>query len=154
MPKIEPIEGTSRLDIAIMIAVAGHAGQVDKVGLPYILHPLHVMLQMKTEPERVVAVLHDVLEDCPQVSISDITDRIDMTEEEVNALVALTHIKNEPYVDYLKRVLAAGKIAVNVKREDVRHNSSFARMKDLPEETRERMEKKYKIAIEMLWEER
>ena len=154
MPKIEPIEGTSRLDIAIMIAVASHAGQVDKVGLPYILHPLHVMLQMKTESERIVAVLHDVLEDCPQISLSDITDRIDMAEEEVKALVALTHLKNEPYIDYLKRILTAGKIAVNVKQEDVRHNSSFNRMNGLPSEVIERMMKKYKIALEMLWEEK
>jgi (p)ppGpp synthase/HD superfamily hydrolase len=151
MPK-HPIEGASRLDIAIMIAVAGHVDQVDKVGLPYILHPLHVMLQMKTEPERVIAVLHDVLEDCPQISLSDITDRIDITEEEIGALIALTHIKNEPYVDYLKRVLAAGKIAINVKWEDVVHNSSPRRMSGLPEETRKRMDKKYKIATEMLWE--
>ncbi|MCK9458714.1 MAG: hypothetical protein M0R80_03680 [Proteobacteria bacterium] len=154
MPRIEPVEGTSRLDIAIMIAVAGHVGQLDKVGLPYILHPLYVMLQMKTEPERVIAVLHDVLEDCPQITISDITDRIDMTEEEVSALVALTHIKNEPYVDYLKRVLAAGKIAVNVKWEDVAHNSSDCRMRGLPPETADRMRKKYAVAIDMLWEGR
>jgi len=153
MSKIEELwDGASRLDSAIILAAWAHSGQLDKVGLPYILHPLYVMLQMKTEPERVIAVLHDVLEDCPQVSISDITDRIDMTEEEVGALIALTHIKNEPYVDYIKRVLVAGKIAVDVKWEDVRHNSSFERMKDLPEETRERMDKKYKIAIEMLWE--
>jgi hypothetical protein len=152
MSKIEPPwEKVPRLDLAIIIATTSHSGQLDKVGLPYILHPLYVMLQMKTEPERVIAVLHDVLEDCPQVSISDITDRIDMTEEEIGALIALTHIKNEPYVDYLKRVLAAGKIAVNVKWEDVKHNSSFARTKDLPPETVARLEKKYKIATEMLW---
>jgi len=144
----------NRLEEAINFAVWAHRGQLDKVGLPYILHPLHVMLQMKTEPERVIAVLHDVLEDCPQVELNDIVNRINLTKEEERALVALTHIKNEPYVDYLKRVLTAGKIAVNVKWEDVRHNSSSARMKDLPEETRKRMEKKYKIAIDMLWEEK
>ena len=144
----------NRLEEAINFAVWAHRGQLDKVCLPYILHPLHVMLQMKTEPERVIAVLHDVLEDCPQVELNDIVNRINLTKEEERALVALTHIKNEPYVDYLKRVLAAGKIAVNVKWEDVRHNSSSARMKDLPEETRKRMEKKYKIAIDMLWEEK
>jgi hypothetical protein len=155
MPKIStPWKDAPRLDVAIITAVAAHSGQLDKVGLPYILHPLYVMLQMRTEPERVVAVLHDVLEDCPQVSLSDITDRIDMTEEEIGALIALTHIKNEPYVDYLKRVLAAGKIAVNVKWEDVRHNSSFERLSGLPLETIGRLEKKYKIATEMLWEGR
>lgn len=152
MPKIKlPWEDATRLDTAIVIATAAHSGQVDKVGLPYILHPLHVMLQMETEPERVIAVLHDVLEDCPWYSLSDITDRIDMTEEESKALVALTHLKNEPYRDYIKRTIAAGQIAINVKWEDIRHNSSIPRMRNLPDDVRERMEKKYEIAIDMLW---
>jgi hypothetical protein len=106
---------------------------------------------MNSESERIVAVLHDVLEDCPQVEFSDVVDRIQLTEEESKALVALTHLKNEPYKDYINRILNSNKIAVNVKWEDVRHNSSLARMKGLPDDVRERMEKKYKIATEMLF---
>lgn len=86
----------NRLEEAINFAVWAHRGQLDKVGRPYILHPLHVMLQMNTESERIIAVLHDVLEDCPQVELSDVVDRIQLTEEESKALVALTHLKNEP----------------------------------------------------------
>lgn len=52
------------LERAIEIAVKFHAGNEDKAGAPYILHPLRVMLSLETEPERIVAVLHDVVEDC------------------------------------------------------------------------------------------
>ena len=52
------------LEKAIKIAVEAHTGQVDKGGNPYILHPLRVMLSRNTEEERIVGVLHDVVEDC------------------------------------------------------------------------------------------
>ena len=52
------------LEKAIKIAVEAHTGQVDKGGNPYILHPLRVMLSLDTEEERIVGVLHDVVEDC------------------------------------------------------------------------------------------
>ena len=52
------------LEKAIKIVVEAHTGQLDKGGNPYILHPLRVMLSLKTEEERIVGVLHDVFEDC------------------------------------------------------------------------------------------
>ena len=52
------------LENAIKIAVEAHTGQVDKGGNPYILHPLRVMLSLDREEERIVGVLHDVVEDC------------------------------------------------------------------------------------------
>ena len=52
------------LEKAIKIAVEAHTGQVDKGGNPYILHPLRVMLSLNTEEERIVGVLHDLVEDC------------------------------------------------------------------------------------------
>ena len=52
------------LEKAIKIALEAHTGQVDKGGNPYILHPLRVMLSLNSEEERIVGVLHDVVEDC------------------------------------------------------------------------------------------
>lgn len=52
------------LEKAIKISVEAHTGQVDKGGNPYILHPLRVMLSLNSEVERIVGVLHDVVEDC------------------------------------------------------------------------------------------
>jgi len=56
-------ENANLLEKAIQLAVEAHRGQRDKAGQPYILHPLRVMLRMGTDGERIVAVLHDVIED-------------------------------------------------------------------------------------------
>src|SRR3546814_3452405 len=53
----------SLLDQAIILATRAHAGQIDKGGAPYILHPLRVMLGCQTEEQRIAAVLHDTYED-------------------------------------------------------------------------------------------
>lgn len=55
----------STLELAIAIAAEAHAGQSDRGGAPYILHPLGVMLRMGNDTDWIVAVLHNVLEDCP-----------------------------------------------------------------------------------------
>jgi (p)ppGpp synthase/HD superfamily hydrolase len=55
----------STLEIAISIAAQAHAGQLDKAGAPFILHPLRVMLRVDGDEERMAAVLHDVVEDSP-----------------------------------------------------------------------------------------
>src|SRR3954468_1175894 len=55
----------STLERAIVIAAEGHAGVKDKGGAPYILHPLRMMLALSSPDDRIVAVLHDVCEDCP-----------------------------------------------------------------------------------------
>ena len=61
------------LEKAIEIAARAHAGQVDKAGQPYILHPIRVMLRMGSEAERITGVLHDVIEDS-DVTLEDLRD--------------------------------------------------------------------------------
>ena len=55
----------STIERAVEIAARAHAGQVDKAGMPYLFHPLRVMLSVSTPEERMAAVLHDVVEDTP-----------------------------------------------------------------------------------------
>jgi hypothetical protein len=55
----------STLERAIAIATEAHTGQVDKAGTPYIAHPLRVIENVSTMDEKIVAALHDVVEDCP-----------------------------------------------------------------------------------------
>ena len=50
----------SKIDDVLKFAYEKHKGQFDKAGVPYILHPLHVALQMETEDEKIVALLHDI----------------------------------------------------------------------------------------------
>lgn len=61
----------STLERAIAVAARAHEGQQDKGGTAYILHPLRVMLRVQTTEQRIVAVLHDVLEDT-SMSLSDL----------------------------------------------------------------------------------
>ena len=63
------------LERAIEIAAATHAGQTDKGGAPYILHPLRVMLRVARGAQQIVAVLHDVVEDSDgKITFDDLTD--------------------------------------------------------------------------------
>ncbi|MGG1266408.1 HD domain-containing protein [Brevibacillus laterosporus] len=90
------------LEKAIVIATKAHAGQVDKGGNPYILHPLRVMLKMGTEEEMIVAVLHDVIEDT-KVNVDDLK-RAGFTESVIDAVIALTRQDGERYMDFIERM--------------------------------------------------
>lgn len=63
----------STIEKAIEIASRAHAGQVDKAGAAYVLHPLRVMLAVTTPFERMAAVLHDTVEDTA-VTITELID--------------------------------------------------------------------------------
>src|SRR5688572_13624153 len=92
----------STLERAISIAAEAHAGQVDKAGAPYILHPLRVMMAMDTDEERIVAVLHDVVEDCPRWSLS-LLEAEGFNGGLVWSIGCLTRLKHESYENYIDR---------------------------------------------------
>jgi len=110
------------LSQAIEIAVKAHDGQTDKAGLPYILHPLRLMLQAADEEEndndRIVAVLHDVVEDS-DVLFSTLTGIFSGTI--MSALDAITRREEEAYANYIERV-SRNPLATRVKVLDLRDN--------------------------------
>lgn len=108
------------LDHAIKLATDAHAGQVDKAGDPYILHPLRVMLAVSTPDERIAAVLHDVVEDT-DVTCDDLYWVHGFKSEIVLALAALTRAKGEDYLDFVQRA-KTNAIARAVKIADIRDN--------------------------------
>ena len=94
------------LDEAIRIAVDAHAGQLDKAGKPYILHPLRVMMTVEgpfLDSARKVAVLHDVVEDS-EWTLESLDAKFGLTVEEQAALRLLTHGEHEDYATYIERV--------------------------------------------------
>ena len=109
------------LTTAIMIAAEAHEGQFDKGGEPYILHPFRVMLAMKTNAERTIAVLHDVAEDF-EAGWQRIHDG-DFPDEIIEAVDALTRRKDEgeTYDDFIFRV-AENPLAIKVKLADIDDN--------------------------------
>lgn len=134
------------LERAIELACRAHAGQVDKSGEPYILHPLRVMLCFSDPQDRIVAVLHDVLEDAPKL-LSEIERLVDL--DCFKSLLALTRDSNEDYRDYIARVKENDQ-AKRIKIEDLEDNLKPKRLAKLDSATRERLKNKYWAALEQL----
>lgn len=127
------------LSDAITLATHAHRGQVDKGGAPYILHPLRIMAQMNSNEERIVAILHDVVEDSTDIDLADIAfvfgDRI------AEAVDALTKRKGESYDAYLERV-KGDELATKVKLADLKDNCDLDRLGRAPtDDDRRRLDK-------------
>lgn len=137
---------TQTLERAIAIAATAHAGQVDKGGAPYILHPLKVMLRMSTLEQRIVAVLHDVVEDCG-VSLDDLRKE-GFSDEVLSAIESVTKVAGESYEDFVDRA-AQNPIGRVVKLADLEENSDLSRIAPPSWEDLERVEK-YRRAIARL----
>lgn len=131
---------------AMKLAYRAHHGQVDKGGIPYIFHPYHLAQQMPDEYTTCVALLHDVVEDT-DVTLEDI--RKSFPTEVADAVAVMTHAKDEPYLDYIKRV-SLNPIAKIVKLADLRHNSDQTRMEGASQATLAYFQEKYRKAFEIL----
>ena len=119
------------LDAALLLAIKAHAGQKDKGGQPYILHPLRVMLSMETDDERLVALLHDVFEDSP-TPLSAL-ERQGFPQHIIDAVVALTRNDGEDYFNYIERV-GSNPLARAVKMADLADNMDITRLPRLSNE--------------------
>lgn len=126
------------LSKAIIIVTEAHLGQVDKGGEAYILHPLRVMMSLKDYEHKIVAVLHDVLED---TSLSSEDLRLEgFSEKIIDALIHLTRRKNESYEEFIERVIK-NPIATAVKLADIKDNMDLSRLENPKEEDYIRLEK-------------
>jgi (p)ppGpp synthase/HD superfamily hydrolase len=134
------------LERAIAIAAAAHEGQVDKGGAPYILHPLKVMLRVNTLEERIVAVLHDVVEDCG-ISFDDLRKE-GFSETVLTAIASVTKMSGESYEAFVERA-AQNPIGRVVKLADLEENSDLSRIAQPSWEDLERVEK-YRRAMGVL----
>jgi guanosine-3',5'-bis(diphosphate) 3'-pyrophosphohydrolase len=134
------------LALAIAIANQAHAGQLDKAGKPYISHPLTVMAQMDTLEGKIVAVLHDAIEDS-DLMIADLV-RQGFPKFITEAIAAITKLKGEQYEDYILRV-KSNAIAHKVKIADVTHNMDISRIANPTEKDFQRLEKYKKVLQEL-----
>lgn len=134
------------LDQAIAIAAQAHAGQRDRAGQPYILHPLRVMLTAKGTDAKVVAVLHDVVEDSDW-SLDRLREA-GLTEDQAAALDSVTKRRNEDYFDFVAR---AGRSVLGrlVKILDLQDNADESRIAFPNDEDRARFIK-YRKALSLL----
>jgi len=137
---------TTLLEKAIEIAVRAHAGQKQKDGSPYILHPLRLMTRMGSDADRMAAVLHDVVEDS-DVTIENLQN-VGFPKEVLEAVTLLTHEKEVSYEDYVER-LKAHPIARRVKVADLEDNSDIRRLSGIEEKDLERL-RRYHRAWQIL----
>ncbi len=126
----------STFEDALAIAVQAHRGQVDKAGEPYIMHPLRVMMRVTTPVERIVAVLHDVVEDSP-TTLDDLR-AAGFGEEIVRAVDHLSRRDGETYEDYVERA-AQDPLAHRVKLADLEDNMTITRLQTLDARAVERL---------------
>ena len=138
---------TANLESAIAIAVEAHAGQTDKGGAPYILHPLRVMFAVDGEVERIVAVLHDVCEDCPGWSFERL-EEMGFSADVLEALNAVTKREGESYEAFVARA-AVNQIGRAVKKADVLDNCDLSRISNPSEKDLSRLAR-YKTALQQL----
>jgi (p)ppGpp synthase/HD superfamily hydrolase len=137
----------STLERAIAIAAEAHAGQVDKAGAPYVLHPLRMMLRVTSNDERVVAVLHDVCEDCPGWTLDRLRAE-GFPDHVIDALRSVTKRDGEDYEGFVRRA-AANPIGRRVKLADLEDNCDLSRIAAPTQRDFERIEK-YQRAIELI----
>lgn len=131
---------------ALKLCFEAHKEQVDKSGLPYVFHPLHLAEQMKDEETTVAALLHDVIEDT-DYTLNDLRE-MGFSEPILAALALLTHDDDTPYMDYVLQI-KKNPIARAVKLADLTHNSDLSRLDTVDEKVIARREK-YLKAMELL----
>ncbi|WP_277287137.1 HD domain-containing protein [Sneathia sanguinegens] len=134
----------NKYELALKIATEAHKGQVDKAGVPYINHPLTVASLVDTEEEKIVALLHDTIEDT-NITEQDLLN-YGFSNKIVEAVKLLTHNKNVPYMDYVAKI-KDNELARKVKIADLTHNSDLSRLKEITEKDKKRYEKYQKALL-------
>ena len=135
---------------AMKICFEAHKDQVDKSGIPYVFHPIHVAEQMKDEYTTVTALLHDTVEDTWVTP--DYLRSSGFPEEVLEAIALMTHDDDVPYLDYVRR-LKDNPIARAVKLADLAHNSDLTRLTGADRKALEKAGErilKYRKAMEIL----
>lgn len=134
------------IEQAIAFAATKHMGQVDKANAPYILHPLCVMLSVPTIQQKIVAVLHDVLEDT-NTTVDELYE-LGCDNDIVEAILALTKLKGESRTEAAKRTLQ-NPIARVVKIADITDNMDLSRIHSPTDKDFERI-KEYQLVRDIL----
>lgn len=132
----------------LVLVTNAHAGQFDKGGAPYILHPLKVMHYLKSDDEELqcIALGHDVIEDT-DVTYRDLREA-EISERVIVGIAALTKLPGETLEEYKDKVFA-NPDAMRVKLCDLRHNTDVRRLKGIRQKDIERMAKYHQFYMEI-----
>ena len=131
---------------AMALATEAHKGQLDRSGVMYILHPLRIMHRMNTETEKIVGVLHDIIEDTP-ITLQVLKEK-GYSQEVIDALDHLTKREGESYDAFIMRC-RKNPIALKVKIADLEDNMDIRRLDEVTEDDLERLNR-YLVAWKYL----
>ncbi|MBR4391783.1 MAG: GTP pyrophosphokinase [Bacteroidales bacterium] len=126
------------VDLALKIAIRAHEGQKDKLGREYVMHPIRVAERCKDPKAKIVALLHDTLED------TDVTGEYlqeqGFPEEIVEGILSVTKHEGETYEEFVRRA-SINPIGKEVKRADLEDNMDIRRLKEITDEDVKRLRK-------------
>ena len=134
---------------AMKLVMKRHARQVDKAGVPYILHLTCVAAYVadgygveRREDLMVTALLHDIVEDYdyPLQAI-----QIVFGDDVAEAVDVLSKKEGQPYAEYIDGI-ANNWLALRVKLKDLRHNMNLERMANVQEDPDKRMHRMLKYS--------
>ena len=125
-------------DRALRIAIRAHEGQQDKSGREYVMHPIRVAERCKDTRAKIVALLHDTIEDT-DVTIEYLRKE-GFPEEIIDAVLSVTKQEGENYEDFVRRA-ARNAIGRQVKIADLEDNMDIRRLKEIKEEDVARLRK-------------
>ena len=137
------------LDLAIELAEKYHKGQFDKGGNPYINHPLAVMNRLSTTEEKIVGVLHDIVEDT-EVTLENLRE-YGFPENIISGVDSVTRREGEPRAAFIYRA-KLNELGRSVKVADLEENSDLSRIPHPTEKDYERVVK-YKREVSILTED-
>lgn len=148
--KFEKIKNTDNLIYkALEIVTTLFENDTDKGGHPYMLHIMYVYKHVSSFDEKVIALLHDVIED-KDVSKEDLLE-VGFPSYIVDDVVILTRVKPTEYKDYIDNIIENGSVrALHVKLADVENNLDISRIKNPSMSDYERLEKRYMPTHEKL----
>lgn len=126
------------LERALYLSVNNHLGAKDRFGQPYIYHPLRIMMRMQTEDEKIVALLHDLVEDTP-ITLDDLRKE-GFSKEVVKAVDLLTRYPKQTYEEYIAD-MRGNRLAIRVKLGDLEDNMDPKRFPSINDNAIKRMRK-------------
>lgn len=136
------------LQRALEIAVSAHSGVIDKSGCLYIFHPIRLVLKAETEEEKILAALHDVVEDCEDWTFDRLREE-GFNDIILNALDRLTRRSDETYAEFIERCCGSV-ISIRVKLLDIADNMDIKRLPTMEEKDLERFWRYYKARLRLM----
>lgn len=138
------MKNSELVEKAAQICLQHHFGQVDKQGEPYFMHPFRIMLKCQTDEERIVALLHDIIEDT-DYTLKELRETFG--DDIANAIIHISRGCDEPYFKYIER-LSKNPLAVSVKKLDLMDNLDASRG-PISKSLKERYIKAFKLLKEV-----